>query len=379
MCATTITPLLGRAPLLPAREQANKKFGRGRSLQDMAAGWFFFLFTFPALAAQPDMPSPASAHNPDIPTGYLSQQAGQTSQTQTDTAVSNPADSRIAPGLRREQPDRRTLHNSGENYQYSDTWKAAPGYSSAETDQRGQEAQTQDGETEQVVPPSPPIPPYPNYPESNLPSPPRAPRQQEYLHLNHIYFEPLALAIGGYISMGWLAMISSGKAFRLGIDIYNAGTNLSVMTQGQGNNPDYQVTGIQLRTGFHFFADQTQLKGFEVGIDLRTGIVVSPASGSRVVVQANLELPFSYRFVLNLYSGAGRQSLGVGIAPYITLVAGGYLATAGTISTLRDSDKGFDEYIINGNLFLAPNFVNNLGSFALKFGVRFGIDVSIVF
>ncbi len=84
---------------------------------------------------------------------------------------------------------------------------------------------------EVLVKPSAPYPPYPNYPEPSIPCPPRTPRRaldnQEYLYLNHIYFQPLTIAIGDFVSFGWLTLVGANKALRLGLDVYNAGNKIA--------------------------------------------------------------------------------------------------------------------------------------------------------
>ena len=289
--------------------------------------------------------------------------------------LADPAMSQKAPGLEQEQPTRRNLRNpygAGDNDNLLPPPGREPRADSARADQNGQQAAPE-------IEPSVPIPPFPNYPESNLPRPPRPPKQQEYLYLNHLYFEPLTLAVGGFFSFGWLGMISAGNALRLGLDLYNAGTNLSVVIQGQQDNPDYQITAILLRLGIHFFLEPTQLKGFEVGLDLRSGLAILPASGNAVVVQASVELPFTYRFVFSFYARSGRQALNLGIAPYAALTIGGFLATSNSVSYLLDSDSGFYEYMNNGNLFFEPGFINEIEPIALKVAIRLGFDVSLVF
>ncbi|WGK68730.1 hypothetical protein P0082_09600 [Candidatus Haliotispira prima] len=280
----------------------------------------------------------------------------------------------LGPALLRgeEQPFRRTLRNP-----YPD----AP-----ESEDFGRPERLPDtpedrdpADPNRKIEPSGPVPPYPNYPESNLPSPPRPPRQQEYLYLNHLYFEPLATAVGGFFSFGWLGMIGSGKAFRFGLDIYNAGTNLSILSQGQGQNPAYQLTAILLRLGLHFFIETTQLKGLDVGLDLRSGLILAPNSGNAAIIQVSLEVPFAYRFVVSFYSGTGRQVLNLGFAPHFVLSLGSYLPTSGTVSSLRSTDNGFSEYLNNGNLFFEPNFTSEIDPIGLRIAVRFGFDISVVF
>ncbi|MEM9424265.1 MAG: hypothetical protein AAF975_05700 [Spirochaetota bacterium] len=273
-----------------------------------------------------------------------------------------PTASEVAPGLDREQPARRSFRSPDEGNDM-----AIPG-----TAPQGQRKPEE-------IQPSTPYPPYPNYPESRRPRPQRAIRQQEYLYLNHLYFEPLTMFVGGFISFGWLGMVGPGKALRLGLDLYNAGTNISLIVQGKADNDKYQVTAILLRLGFHLFVEPTQLKGFEVGFDLRSGILVLPASGNAIAVQATLELPLYYRFVISFYSKTGNQTLNFGFAPYLVLNIGGYLATSSTVKALKDRDNGFDEYLKNGNLFFEPSFINFIDPIALKFGIRFGFDVSFVF
>ena len=223
----------------------------------------------------------------------------------------------------------------------------------------------------------PPIPPFPNYPESPKPRPPRAPKQ-EYLYLNHLYFEPLTLAVGGFVSFGYLGMVGSARALHLGLDIYNAGTNVSLLIQGLNENPRYYLTGILLRLGIHFFLNRTQLKGFDFGVDLRSGLIVVPTSSNAVVVQATLEIPVSYRFILTFYSRTGRPQLNLGIAPYIVLGVGSFLATSTTTAILSE-DRAFAEYLSNGNLFLEPNFISYIDPIALRIALRFGFDVSFIF
>ena len=223
-----------------------------------------------------------------------------------------------------------------------------------------------------------PIPPFPNYPESTKPKPPRTPKQ-EYLYLNHLYFEPLAIAVGGFWSFGYLGMVGSGKALRLGLDIYNAGTNIALLIDGVSNNKNYQATGILLRLGIHFFLDEAQPKGFALGMDLRSGLLILPSSGNAVVVQATIEIPVAYRFILTFYSRTGRPALTLGIAPYLTLSVGGFLATSTTTGILSANDKGFKAYLSNGNLFVEPNFVSHIDPIGLRVALRFGLDISFVF
>ena len=236
---------------------------------------------------------------------------------------------------------------------------------------------------ENPVKPSAPYPPYPNYPESSIPRPPRTPRRaldnQEYLYLNHIYFEPLTMAIGGFISFGWLSLVGSNKALRLGLDLYNPGTNISIVTQGQQDNPKYLLTSLLMRIGLHVFIQPNQLKGLSAGIDLRSGVAVLPSSGNAVVFQAFMEFPITYRFVITFYASSGRPAVNLGLAPYIIFNIGGYLATSNNVNTLIATDSGFFEYVTNGNLFIEPNFVYAVDPIALKFGIRFGFDVSFVF
>lgn len=224
----------------------------------------------------------------------------------------------------------------------------------------------------------PPSPPFPNYPESSKPKPPRTPKQ-EYLYLNHLYFEPLAIAVGGFWSFGYLGMVGSGKALRLGLDIYNAETNIALLIDGVSDNNDYKVTGILLRLGIHFFLDEAQLKGFALGMDLRSGLLILPSSGNAVVVQATIEIPVAYRFILTFYSRTGRPALNLGIAPYMTFSVGGFLATSTTTGILSDNDKGFRAYLSNGNLFVEPNFVSHIDPIGLRVALRFGLDISFVF
>ena len=245
------------------------------------------------------------------------------------------------------------------------------------------------GETQQAEPEAagtpalpegvePPIPPFPNYPESTKPKPPRNPKQ-EYLYLNHLYFEPLALGVGGFWSFGYLGMVGSGKALRVGLDIYNAGTNMALLIEGVSGDTDYQVTGILLRLGIHFFLGEAQPKGFAFGIDLRSGLLILPSSGNAVVIQGTLEMPVAYRFILTFYSRTGRPTLNLGIAPYMALSVGAFVATSTTTGTLSDNDKGFSAYLSNGNLFIEPNFVSHIDPIGLRVALRFGLDISFVF
>ena len=237
---------------------------------------------------------------------------------------------------------------------------------------------TDTSETESQTEPSVPYPPYPNYPESNKPRPPRSPRQQEYLYLHHLYFSPFELAAGGFISFGWLGMLRAGRALRLGLEIYNPGTNIDIIVNQRINDPDYFVTALLLRLGLHFFIEPKQLKGFEFGLDLLSGIAVLPASGNAIVAQAALEIPISYRFVISFYSGTGRQTFNIGIAPYGIFSLGTYLSTSGTVSALVNSDPGLSAYVTNGLKYLQPGTTTEVGPVIIRFSFRFGFDVSIV-
>ena len=214
---------------------------------------------------------------------------------------------------------------------------------------------------------------FPNNSES------RPPKKQKARYLHHLYFEPLMLGVGGFWSFGYLGRVGSGKALHLGMDIYNAGTNISLLVQGLNKNPRYRLIAILLHLGIHFFIDDIQLKGLDLGFDLRSGLIVIPTSQNAIVVQVALEVPVSYRFVLTFYPRTGRPKLSLGIAPYIALSAGVFFTNSATIAILSANDRAFAEYLGNGNLSVEPNVIRHIDPISLRIALRFGFDISFVF